>query len=314
MAATSVHAGLIARQSLRLTLREGTVLVIAALFVALVLVSAWLGWRATATVNMIFTDAAAFLQSQGRPVPPNPVFAESPLSLLRNVGIYVSLIGVLAAIIVGNRLIAVDRRSGVLPLVGTRLGGGMPYASGKVVALLVLVAGLALCAAIVSVATLAALPAIAVTSAQWSQLAGFFVLSAGYMMVFGLVAMGAAAWSRSETIGLLVPVTLWLVLTFVLPSVTGNLLPTASINPVSALAPPPEATFFRWSAWIVSPVSLAESYRFLSADLLDFLPEGRVSAAALPPLASLALALGCALTFALGALRGLDLARSDYDV
>ncbi|MES2142795.1 MAG: hypothetical protein V4516_00180, partial [Pseudomonadota bacterium] len=124
MSAAPSHIGLIARQSLRLTLREGTVLVIAALFVVLVLVSAWLGWRATATVNTIFTDAAAFLQSQNRPVPPNPVLATSPLSLLRNVAVYVSLIGVLAAIVVGNRLVALDRKSGVLPLYGTRTGNG----------------------------------------------------------------------------------------------------------------------------------------------------------------------------------------------
>lgn len=314
MSSEPSQMGLIARQSLRLTLREGTVLVIAALFVALVLLSAWLGWRATATVNAIFTDAAAFLQSQGRAVPENPVLATSPLSLLRNVAVYVSLIGVLAAIVVGNRLIALDRRSGVLPLYGTRTGDRPSYATGKVLALAALVGGLTLIAAAVSVATLVALPAVSVSAGQWAQLIAFFILSGGYLLVFGLVALGAAARSRSETVGLLLPVTMWLVLTFVLPSVTGNLLPTASINPVSALAPPPEAAFFRWTAWAVGPFSVAESYRFLSAGLLDFLPAGRLPAAAIPPLATLLIAMLAALFWALRALRALDLTRSDYDV
>ena len=198
-------AGLIARQSLRLTLREGTVPAVAALFVALVLLSAWLGWRATATVNLIFTDAAAFLQSQGRPVPPNPVLESSALILLRNVAVYVSLIGVLAAIVVGNRLVAIDRRSDVLPLYGTRTGDGPAFAVGKMQALGALVGGLTLVTALVAVATLTALPAIAVTPAQWGRLLAFFLLSGGYLMVFGLVAMGAAARSRSETVGLLLP-------------------------------------------------------------------------------------------------------------
>ena len=307
-------SGLIARQSLRLTLREGTVLVIAALFVVLVMTSAWLGWRATATVNAIYTDAAAFLQSQARPVPPNPVLENSPLSLLRNVAVYVSLIGVLAAIIVGNRLIALDRKSGVLPLFGTRTGNGWSYAAGKVLALLALVGVLTVTAAIVSAATLLALPAISVTGGQWAQLLAFFALSGGYLLAFGLVALGTAARSRSETVGLLLPVTIWLVLTFVLPSVTGNLLPTASINPVSALAPPPEAAFFRWTGWLVGPLSVAESYRFLSAGLLDFLPAGRASASAIPPLATLLTAIAAALFWAMRALRTLDLTRSDYDV
>lgn len=307
-------ANLIARQSLRLTMREGTVLVIAAMFVALVLVSAWLGWRATATVNLIFTDAAAFLESQGREVPPNPVLATSPLSLLRNVAVYVSLIGVLAAIVVGNRLIALDRRSGVLPLYGTRTGDGPSYAVGKVMALLALVGGLTGIAAVVSAATLLALPSVPVTAGQWAQFGGFFVLSGLYLLAFGLVALGAAARSRSESVGLLLPVTLWLILTFVLPSVTGNLLPTASINPVSALAAPPEAAFFHWTAWTFGSVSVAESYRYLSAGLLDFLPEGRLSPAAIPPLAILLIAVVAAFLWALRGLRGLDLTRSDYDV
>lgn len=314
MAQDNAHVGLIARQSLRLTLREGTVLVIAALFVVLVLISAWLGWRATATVNLIFTDAAAFLQSQGRAVPPNPVLATSPLELLRNVAVYVSLIGVLAAIVIGNRLIALDRRSGVLPLYGTRTGNGASIGIGKVLALVALVAGLTLIATVVSAATLLTLPAVTVTGGQWTRLVAFFLLSGGYMLIFGLVALGSAARSRSETVGLLLPVTLWLILTFVLPSVTGNLLPTASINPVSALAAPPEATFFRWTSWGLGPVSIAESYRFISASLLDFLPEGRLSASAVPPLASLLAAMAAALIWALNGLRHLDLTRSDYDV
>ena len=314
MDAPRTAAGLITRQYLRLTLREGTVLVIAALFVALVLLSAWLGWRATATVNLIFTDAAAFLQSQGKPVPANPVLETSALILLRNVAVYVSLIGVLAAIVVGNRLVAIDRRSGVLPLYGTRTGDSPAFELGKMQALAALVGGLTLITAIVAVATLLALPAITVTSGQWGQLLAFFLLSGGYLMVFGLVAMGAAARSRSETVGLLLPVTLWLVLTFVLPSVTGNLLPTASINPVSALATPPDAAFFRWTAWAIGAVSLAESYRYLSAALLDFLPAGRASASAIPPLATLLIALGAAFVWAFRALRRIDLTRSDYDV
>lgn len=307
-------ANLIALQSLRLTLRESTVLVIAALFVVLVLVSAWLGWRATATVNLIFTDAAAFLQSQGRALPPNPVLATSPLSLLRNVAVYVSLIGVLAAIVVGNRLIALDRRSGVLPLYGTRTGDSPAYATGKVLALVALMGTLTGIAAVVSAATLLALPAVPVTAGQWAQFWAFFVLSGLYLLAFGLVALGAAARSRSESVGLLLPVTLWLVLTFVLPSLTGNLLPTASINPVSALAAPPDAAFFQWSAWTFGSVSVAESYRYLSAGLLDFLPEGRLSPAAIPPLATLLIAVVAAFLWALRGLRTLDLTRSDYDV
>ena len=57
---------LIARQSIRFVLRERTVTLLSAMFVLLVLISAWLGWSATATVNRIYIDAAAFLQASGQ--------------------------------------------------------------------------------------------------------------------------------------------------------------------------------------------------------------------------------------------------------
>jgi ABC-type transport system involved in multi-copper enzyme maturation permease subunit len=242
------------------------------------------------------------------------VLADSPLILLRNVAVYVSLIGALAAIVVGNRLVGLDRRAGVLPLYGTRTGDGPAYMAGKALALLTLIAGLALIAGLVSGATLLSLPAVAVTPGQWMRFAAFFALSSAYMLFFGLVGIGAAARSRSETVGLMLPVTLWLVLTFVLPSVTANILPTASINPVSALVVPPDAAFFRWTAFLVGPVSVAESYRFVSAGLLDYLPAGRVSVSAIPPLATLILATLGALIWSLRGLTRLDMTRGDYDV
>ena len=51
-----MSASLIATGSVRLALRESTVLLMAGLFAALVLVSAWLGWQATDTVNRIYLE------------------------------------------------------------------------------------------------------------------------------------------------------------------------------------------------------------------------------------------------------------------
>lgn len=117
---TEAPTALIASQSARFVLRERTVGLLAVLFVALVLISAWLGWQATATVNRVYLDAAAFLQQSGQTVPSNPVLEISPLSLMRNMSVYVALIGALSAIVIGNRLVGLDRKAGVLPLLGTR--------------------------------------------------------------------------------------------------------------------------------------------------------------------------------------------------
>ncbi|MGB4826622.1 MAG: hypothetical protein WBP18_05005, partial [Paracoccaceae bacterium] len=101
---------LIARHSARFVLREKIVGLLTGLFIVLVLLSAWLGWEATATVNRIYLDTAAFLQGAGQPVPSNPVLEISPLSLMRNMVVYVALIGALAAIVIGNQLVTIDRK------------------------------------------------------------------------------------------------------------------------------------------------------------------------------------------------------------
>lgn len=307
-------ARLIANQSIRFVLRERTVALLAVMFVVLVLISAWLGWQATATVNRIYLDAAAFLQTSGQPVPTNPVLDISPLSLMRNMSVYVSLIGALAAIVIGNRLVTLDRKAGVLPLIGSRPLTATAYACGKIGALALLILGLSVIAGLVSVLTFTALPAISVTAAQWLQLSGFFGLSALYMMIFGLTGMAAGGMARSESVGLLVPVTIWLTLTFILPQLTGNLNPTAAINPVAALAAPPDTAFFGAMGQVLGAVSLADAYKFGAANLLDLLPAGIASPAIIPPVAVLVLVLMVALAVTWRALTALNMAQGDYNV
>ena len=307
-------AGLIAGQSTRFVLREKTVALLAVMFVVLVLISAWLGWQATATVNRIYLDAAAFLTASGQTAPPNPVLDISPLSLMRNMSVYVSLIGALAAIVIGNRLVTLDRKAGVLPLIGMRPLSGTAYAQGKIGALALLILGLAGVAGLVSVATFAVLPAISVTTAQWLQLAGFFAVSAVYMLIFGLIGLSAGAMAKSESVGLLIPVTIWLTLTFIAPQLTANLNPTAAINPVAALAPAPDTAFFAAMGQTLGSVSLADAYKFASAGLLDLLPAGLASPAFIPPFAVLALAAVGVLIIAWRALTGMSMAQGDYNV
>ena len=305
---------LIARQSASFVLRERTVALLSLMFVVLVLISAWLGWSATSTVNRIYLDAAAFLQKAGQPVPTNPVLDISPLSLMRNMSVYVALIGALSAIVIGNRLVGLDRKAGVLPLIGIRPLGRNAYAAGKIAALIGLILALGAVAGAVAVATFLVLPATALTGLQWAQLAGFMAVTTLYMGIFGLIGLAAGAAAHSETVGLLVPVTLWLTLTFILPQLTANLNPTAAINPISALAIPPDTSFFHWAAIVLGPVSLADAYKFASAGLLDYLPQGIASPSFIPPVITLVLATGVAAAFAWRALTRLSMTQGEYNV
>lgn len=304
---------LIKRHALAGLLRERTIALSAVLFALLVLASAYLGWSATITVDGIYASAVAWFEQNGQVAPPNPVTQGSPLALLRNLTIYISLVGAFSAIVIGHRMVEADRRAGVLPLIGTRPLDRLDYARGKIAALAEGIAGLIGLAVIVGVLTFLILPSIHVRANEWVRLATFFGLGWFYMMTFGLIAIGSSARAQSETAGLLVPAVLWLTLTFVVPALTGNILPTAAINPVSALAPAPQTAIFDWSAALLGPISLAEAYKYLGAELLGYLPAGLPPRGMVPPLVVLILTGAAAFAFALNSCLKLDMTKGGPD-
>lgn len=263
----------IAGAALRTSFRDSTVLLLTALFLAMVLLSAWLGWSATQTINAIYAAAVKVMTAQGVTIPPNPVSEGSALSLLRNMSIYVALLGALAALVFGHLAIAADRKSGVLPLIASRPVSRSAYATGKILAIITAITGLTLFAALVNVGTLLILPGLALAPDTWYRLAGFYAVSALYMAAFGFLAALCAIEHRSESMALLVPVTVWLVLTFVLPQVTANISPLAALNPLSATAALPVGPFFTITDAVFGPLSLAEAYRSLSTEFLQLAPD-----------------------------------------
>lgn len=304
---------LLAAHSLATIARERTVALLALLFLVLVVVAAYLGWSATSTVNAIYLRSAEYMAAQGQPIPSNPVLDTSPLALLRNMATYVSLIGALAAIVVGHQLVAGDRKAGTMPLLGTRPLRSLHLGVAKALALVVAIAALVLFAAAVNTATFLVLPEFHLDAGGWARLAGFYGTSALYLLVFGFLGMWFGASARSETVGLLIPVTVWLTLTFVLPQITSNINPVAALNPVSALADAPASAFFQLTGWALGPFSLAEAYRLVSAQLLDFMPPTFIDRSAIPPLASLLIAVTALGGGAVAAVARMDMTKGDYD-
>lgn len=303
---------IIARQSLRALSKQPTILVFATLFVGLVLISAYLGWSATSTVNAIYIDAVNYLSAAGQPIPTNPVNDISPLGLLRNMTIYISLIGALAAIVVGYQLIATDRKAGVLPLIGSRIGHSRAYLIGKLIALVLLLVTVIALAGLIAAATLVLLPTAQISTVQWFQLLGFLGTALIYLLFFGLISLAASALYRVESVALLVPVTLWLTLTFVFPELSSNIHPTAAINPVSSLAGVPDSGFFHLTHVLLGPISLAEHFKSLGAWLLEYRTEASVFP--LSDLLSLFFATCLAGLAAFIGLTRINLAKGEFNV
>ncbi|MFG6660653.1 ABC transporter permease [Sulfitobacter sp. 915] len=298
---------LIARHALANLIRDRSVLMLVGFFAAMVLVTAWLGWSASATVNAIYGDAVQYLTAAGQPVPPNPIGETAPLAVLRNLGVYISLIGAFGAIVIGQLLIETDRKAGTLPLIGARPFDRSDIALGKMRALVIATGAMMAVAGVISVATLFTIPALVVGAGDLMHLALFLVAGWAYITVFGFLALGAAARLTATASGLIAATIVWLVITFVLPELTANVHPTAAINPVSTLANTPDTAFFHFMSSILGPFSLSEAFAWTSGNLLSFLPDGLAPRGPIPPVFTLVAALILATVFAARSAAHLDL-------
>jgi len=299
--------------ALRVSLRDRTALLISGLFMALVLVSAYLGWSATANVHDVYAKVVEAYALKGEIAPPNPVKNTSPLELLRNMATYVALIGALSGMVLGNKMVAVDRQSGVYPLIASRPIRTIGIAVGKILAIIVAISSLLGFAALINVATFIALPDMSLDADQWSRLAQFYAASNLYVIAFGLLGAVFAATSRSETVALMIPMTIWLTITFIIPQMTANVLPMAALNPLKAMVAAPSGAFFAFTGAVLTPLSLGEAYRALSAILLDFAPPGYQFNSFISPILTLFVVNGVLIISMVFAYLKLDASRSAYN-
>jgi ABC-type transport system involved in multi-copper enzyme maturation permease subunit len=299
--------------AIRVSFRDRTVMLLAVMFIIMVLVSAYLGWSATNTVNNIYDAAVPAMKAQGLAPAANPVGEMPPLSLFRNMVTYVALLGGLAALVLGHQVIAVDRKSGVVPLLLSRPMSRVNLALGKIVAIAATIACLLGIAAIINLLTMMLLPNLAVNGVVVAGLAKFYAVSLLYMLAFSLLGAACAVFCKTESMALLVPVTIWLALTFIVPQVTSNIGPMAALNPLSANLVQPEGLFFTITSTVLGPLSIAEAYRYLASTILEVLSGASTTTTMTGALASLIIAniaMACAVIFA---IHRLDANRSDYN-
>ena len=218
-------AKLVAMSSIGLATRDRTLALLAIMFFVMVIIAAYLGWSATATVNAIYAKAVLVFQAEGKPAPPNPVGDTPPLSMFRNMVTYVALLGALAAIVLGHQIIAIDRKSGITPLLFSRPASRVGVAIGKIAALLFSTLGILALAGLVNIFTML-LPGLALNTDVWVGLLQFYGASTLYIFAFGLLGAICAATAKSESFALLLPIAIWLALTFIVPQVTAHAPPS----------------------------------------------------------------------------------------
>lgn len=255
----------IAVHQIRSLTRQRTFVAMLGILGAMTALAGVLGWSSHHTIVRVYDEAVILLATQGQPAPASPFMLKPTLALLSNMVVYIPLIGALLALIVGHLSLADDQTGGVGRLVFSRPIDRRTYVAGKIVAAAVVLAAVMVASQLISGVSLIIVDH-AITAGDFARLSGFFALSWLYLLAFSLVGMVAVVINRRRSLGLLIAMGAWIVITFVVPQFTSGLRPTASLNPITDPVSTSQA-FFRATAK-ARPYSIAEQYKDASAHIL----------------------------------------------
>jgi ABC-type transport system involved in multi-copper enzyme maturation permease subunit len=257
----------IARHEIQSLFRERTFILLLAVFAAMTLASAYIGWSSQHTIDQVYTAAAEQMRQSGKVAPSSP-FADYPhLALLKNMMIYITLIGGLLAISTGYTAGMRERKAGVVKLLFSRPVGKEDFLFGKLLGISFVLAAVMLLAAAISTVSSAVL--VNLNIQDIIRLFSFYGFSWVYLLGFALLGFSFALVKDDEVVALLIPIIFWVAITFVLPELTSALYPTGSLNPTlpqtDILQSPTLMTIHN----AVYPFSISENYKGIAATILD---------------------------------------------
>lgn len=257
----------IAKNEIQHLLRERTFFLILTVFILISLASTYIGWASQHTVESVYQESVMALESIGKTVPPSPFSILPPLEIVKNMIIYVILIGSLLAITIGHSIGTKDQRAGVIRILFSKPLTKKEFLLGKTLSLglvLLTVLTVSLIISGISVAILSHLSFVLLL-----RLIGFYAISFFYMLGFGFLGLSFGLMKRNSAIALLTPIIIWVIITFALPEMSSALYPTSSLNPVlpqtEFLNSPVLSTIHN----IFYPFSISEHYRVLSSGILN---------------------------------------------
>lgn len=252
-----------ARQEIKSLRREKLAQALLVVFVGMVSVSSFISWLTSKNVTAIWQK----VKEQGLTAAPNP-FAKVPaLYYLRNTVIYLVLIGALLAIVLGVTSIIRDRKAHTADLILTRPIDSRSYLLGKLMGIGLWLAAILGFVTLISWASIALIIGKALAFGDSLRLVAFFSMSLIFLLGFVLLGMICALYSSRETNALLFPISLWSIITFVLPQLGTADHPVSLLNPVPALAN--QGGAFSILNSIFSPLSTSEQFKKAGSSILQ---------------------------------------------
>jgi len=272
---------IIANNDLKYLFREKTFFLILSIFIVMTLTSTYIGWSSQHTVQKVYDATAKQMLSEGTIPPPSPFTDIPPLDIVKNMIIYVVMIGSLLAITTGHVIGIRDRKAGVVRILFSKPIKKENFLLGKILAILFMLLMLMVASIIISIFSVSLLSHL--TFVLFIKILGFYFLSFAYLSGFALLGLGFALMEKNSAVALLIPLILWIVITFALPELSSALYPTSSLNPVlpqtDVLASPVLAAIHS----IFYPFSISEHYKLLASIILGLQQTHNMGAANYSP-------------------------------
>jgi len=261
----AMHSITVAKHEFQFFMRERTVFLLLIIFLGMALASAFIGWSSQHTIQKVYAFSANQLSDEGRPVPPSPLANNPHLFMMRNMIIYIVLIGSLLAISVGNVAGISDRKSGTVRVLFAHPISRTDFIVGKIIGIIGILLVVMLLSAVIS-----ALSSLVISTLTWSdlfRLIGFYGFSFVFLLGFGLLGLSFGLLMKTDALALLIPIIIWITVIFVLPGLASALYPTASLNLVQPISVDNHLINGLHAAII--PISVSDIYKSTSENILQ---------------------------------------------
>ncbi len=261
---------IIAANELRVLIRERTFLLLLSVFLLMTLFSTYIGWSTKTTILGIYHASLITLQHSGvTHLPPNPFINIPALSIFRNMIIYIFLIGSLLAIVIGHRAFIRERKSGVTLLLFSKPIDRKTYILGKIIGIVTALSLILFITYFISLLSTIFIPNQQLSLLEILKLFSFYVLSLLYMLIFAMLGFLFAILLPTESLALLVPIIIWVAVTFIFPELTTGQNPVALLNPTNISQTTVQGSFFSTMQTILFPISIEQHYTGIAQPLLE---------------------------------------------
>lgn len=206
----------LAFKDVKAAFRDNIFLIIIGLFVLLSVISVYIGSSTKNAELQAYQDIVQLLKGQGAINLPSPPEIY-PLSVLRNIISYVSMIGAVVAIFLGLESFSGERGNGTLKLIATRPVYRDQIVTGKLMGGSMVIGILLGIILIFNMILFVLVSGMTPSINEIIRLLVFFIFAFVYMMIFYTATMYVSLKTNDSAFGFMLMMTIWLTVSFVVP-------------------------------------------------------------------------------------------------